>query len=117
MSDHSGSACSGSSCDRCLVSTTAIILSLLLSRLLVPHFNPDNPCVSIFTVGAVAVLRLATEALRVMGLTQNQIEKIDLVVDIAGGAAEGETILSALSGNLIDALITDDVTVRRLINT
>ena len=97
MSDHSGSACSGSSCDRHLASTTAAIPTLLLSRLLVPHFTPDNPCVSIFAVGAIAVLSLAAEALRVMGLTQSHIEKIDLAVTIAGGAAKGETTQSALA--------------------
>ena len=53
---------------------------------------------------------------RVIGLTLDQIQKIDTVVGIAGGAVKGEAIQAALAGKLIDVLITDDVTARHLVD-
>jgi len=52
---------------------------------------------------------------RVIGLTIDEIEKIQLVVGVAGGAAKYQAIEAALEGELVDVLVTDHMTARRLL--
>ena len=52
---------------------------------------------------------------RVIGLTLDEIRKIETVVGIAGGEAKYQAIHGAVRGQLIDVLVTDDVTARRLL--
>jgi DNA-binding transcriptional regulator LsrR (DeoR family) len=52
---------------------------------------------------------------RVIGLTLEQIRQIETVVGVAGGQEKLQAIQGALSGQLIDVLVTDDVTARRLL--
>jgi DNA-binding transcriptional regulator LsrR (DeoR family) len=52
---------------------------------------------------------------RVIGLTLDEIRKIETVVGIAGGEAKFRAIHGAIRGQLIDVLVTDDVTARRLL--
>lgn len=52
---------------------------------------------------------------RVIGLTLDEIQDIGHVVGIAGGAAKLEAIRGALEGKLINTLVTEHVTARRLL--
>jgi DNA-binding transcriptional regulator LsrR (DeoR family) len=52
---------------------------------------------------------------RVIGLTLEEFRAIPHVVGVAGGAAKLRAIRGALEGKLIDVLITDNVTVRTLL--
>jgi len=52
---------------------------------------------------------------RVVGLTLQDIRQVEHVIGVAGGAAKFDAIRGALIGRLIDVLVTDDVTGRRLI--
>ena len=52
---------------------------------------------------------------RVIGLTLEEVEAIDTVVGVAGGAAKTRAVHAALTGNLVDVLITDDVTAQGLL--
>jgi DNA-binding transcriptional regulator LsrR (DeoR family) len=52
---------------------------------------------------------------RVIGLTLDEIRQIDTVVGIAGGEAKFNAIHGAVRGQLIDVLVTDDATARRLL--
>jgi DNA-binding transcriptional regulator LsrR (DeoR family) len=53
---------------------------------------------------------------RVIGLTLDDIRRIETVVGIAGGEAKFNAIDGAVCGRLIDVLVTDDVTARRLLD-
>jgi DNA-binding transcriptional regulator LsrR (DeoR family) len=53
---------------------------------------------------------------RVIGLTLDEIRKIDRVVGVAGGSAKFEAIRAALKSNLVDILVTDHVTGQRLLD-
>jgi DNA-binding transcriptional regulator LsrR (DeoR family) len=52
---------------------------------------------------------------RVIGLTLEEIGKIDHVVGVAGGAEKFGAIRAALRGKLIDVLVTDHMTAKRLL--
>jgi DNA-binding transcriptional regulator LsrR (DeoR family) len=52
---------------------------------------------------------------RVIGLTLEEIHQIETVVGVAGGAAKYYAIQGAVRGHLIDVLVTDDATARRLL--
>jgi DNA-binding transcriptional regulator LsrR (DeoR family) len=52
----------------------------------------------------------------VIGLTLAQIQRIQHVVGVAGGAAKLAAIRGALQGKLIHALVTDHVTARHLVD-
>ncbi len=52
---------------------------------------------------------------RVIGLTLAELCEIDQVVGVAGGESKFRAIRGALTGRLVDVLITDDVTARRLV--
>ena len=52
---------------------------------------------------------------RVIGLTLDEIRQIETVVGVAGGEAKYQAIHGAIRGQLIDVLVTDDVTTRRLL--
>jgi DNA-binding transcriptional regulator LsrR (DeoR family) len=60
--------------------------------------------------------RLVTSAIdrRIIGITLDQINRVDTVVGIAGGVVKREAIRAALAGKHVDVLITDDVTARHL---
>lgn len=51
---------------------------------------------------------------RVIGMTLDQLTKIDRVVGVAGGPQKVDALTGALRGNLIDVLITDQITASRL---
>ena len=51
----------------------------------------------------------------IVGLTTDELRKIFRVVGIAGGAAKLQAIRAALVGMLINVLVTDDATARRLL--
>lgn len=51
---------------------------------------------------------------RVIGLTLEEIKKIDCVIGIGGGAAKEAAIRGALKGNLIDVLVTDRISAEKL---
>ena len=53
---------------------------------------------------------------RVIGLTLEQLRKIQCIVGVAGGAAKRKAIQGALAGKLINVLITDHVTARHLVD-
>jgi DNA-binding transcriptional regulator LsrR (DeoR family) len=53
---------------------------------------------------------------RVIGLSLEELRRIAHVVGIAGGAAKREAIRGALEGKLINVLITDHITVQRLLD-
>ena len=53
---------------------------------------------------------------RIIGLTLEDIQHIETVVGIAGGEAKYSAIDGAVRGRLIDTLVTDDVTARRLLD-
>jgi DNA-binding transcriptional regulator LsrR (DeoR family) len=52
---------------------------------------------------------------RVIGLTLDEIRQIETVVGVAGGEAKYNAIQGAVRGQLIDVLVTDDATARRLL--
>lgn len=52
---------------------------------------------------------------RVIGLTLEEIRKIDHVVGVAGGAEKFRAIRAALQGKLVDVLVTDHMTAQRLL--
>lgn len=52
---------------------------------------------------------------RVIGLSLDEICRIETVVGVAGGEAKLEAIKGALQGQLINVLVTDDVTSQRLL--
>jgi DNA-binding transcriptional regulator LsrR (DeoR family) len=54
---------------------------------------------------------------RVIGLTLEEIGKIDHVVGVAGGTEKFGAIRAALRGKLVDVLVTDHMTARRLLQT
>lgn len=61
--------------------------------------------------------RIATELDdRIIGLTLDEISRIELVVGVAGGSAKYTAIQAALKGKLIDVLVTDHVTAQQLLN-
>ena len=53
---------------------------------------------------------------RIIGLTLDEISRIELVVGVAGGSAKYKAIQAALKGKLIDVLVTDHVTAQQLLN-
>jgi DNA-binding transcriptional regulator LsrR (DeoR family) len=52
---------------------------------------------------------------RVIGLDLKQIQRINLVVGVAGGLAKFRAIQAALKGQLVDVLVTDHVTAQQLL--
>lgn len=54
---------------------------------------------------------------RIIGITLEQLKKIPRVIGIAGGKNKIDAILGALSGRLINILITDQYTAKRIIQT
>jgi DNA-binding transcriptional regulator LsrR (DeoR family) len=52
---------------------------------------------------------------RIIGLDLAQIQNIPRVIGVAGGAEKFEVIRAALRGRLVDVLVTDDQTARRLL--
>jgi DNA-binding transcriptional regulator LsrR (DeoR family) len=52
---------------------------------------------------------------RVIGLSLDEICRIDTVVGVAGGEAKFNAILGAVQGQLINVLVTDDMTARQLL--
>jgi DNA-binding transcriptional regulator LsrR (DeoR family) len=52
---------------------------------------------------------------RVVGLTLEEIRKIDHVVGVAGGAEKLKAIRATLEGKLVDVLVTDHMTAQRLL--
>jgi len=52
---------------------------------------------------------------RVIGLTLDEIHQIETVVGVAGGEAKYYAIQGAVRGQLVDVLVTDDATARRLL--
>jgi DNA-binding transcriptional regulator LsrR (DeoR family) len=52
---------------------------------------------------------------RVIGLTLDEIKKIDHVVGVAGGAEKLKAIRAALEGKLLNVLVTDHMTAHRLL--
>ncbi len=51
----------------------------------------------------------------VIGISIEEVKNVDTVVGIAGGIEKTEVILGALRGNLIDVLITDTQTAKKLL--
>jgi DNA-binding transcriptional regulator LsrR (DeoR family) len=54
---------------------------------------------------------------RVIGLTLEEIRKIDHVVGVAGGKEKFGAIRAALRGKLVDVLVTDHITAQQLLQT
>jgi len=52
---------------------------------------------------------------RIIGLDLGQIQKIPRVIGVAGGVEKFEVIRAALRGRLVNVLVTDDQTARRLL--
>jgi len=52
---------------------------------------------------------------RVIGLTLDEIRKIERVVGVAGGSEKFAAVRAALKRNIVDILVTDHVTARRLL--
>jgi DNA-binding transcriptional regulator LsrR (DeoR family) len=52
---------------------------------------------------------------RVIGLTLDEIQKIERVVGVAGGQAKVSAIRGALAGELVDVLVTDQITAQRVL--
>jgi DNA-binding transcriptional regulator LsrR (DeoR family) len=52
---------------------------------------------------------------RVIGLTLDEIQGIERVVGVAGGAAKVSAIRGALAGKLVDVLVTDQITAQRVL--
>lgn len=53
---------------------------------------------------------------RVIGLTLDEIQKIERVVGVAGGEAKVSAIRGALAGGLVDVLITDQITAQQVLS-
>lgn len=53
---------------------------------------------------------------RVIGITLEELSKVDRVIALAGGQSKTEAIRGALHGGVIDLLITDKFTARRLVD-
>lgn len=53
---------------------------------------------------------------RVIGMTLEELEKVDRVIAMAGGKAKTEAIRGALKTGIVDLLITDKFTAQRLSN-
>jgi DNA-binding transcriptional regulator LsrR (DeoR family) len=53
---------------------------------------------------------------RVIGLTLDEIRKIERVVGVAGGSEKFEAIRAALKRNIVDILVSDHVTAQRLLD-
>ena len=52
---------------------------------------------------------------RVIGLDLEQMQRINLVIGVAGGMAKLRAIPPALKGQLVDVLVTDHVTAQQLL--
>ncbi|NLB74593.1 MAG: sugar-binding transcriptional regulator [Firmicutes bacterium] len=52
---------------------------------------------------------------RIIGASLEQLESIECVVAVAGGVNKAQAILGALRTGVVDVLITDDVTARRVL--
>jgi DNA-binding transcriptional regulator LsrR (DeoR family) len=52
---------------------------------------------------------------RVIGLTLDEIQGIERVVGVAGGSAKVSAIQGALAGQLVDVLVTDQITAQRVL--
>ncbi len=52
---------------------------------------------------------------RVIGLTLEDIQNIEQVVGVAGGQAKVSAIRGALAGNLVDVLVTDQITAQQVL--
>lgn len=52
---------------------------------------------------------------RVIGLTLDEIQRIERVVGVAGGAAKVSAIRGALAGKLVDVLVTDQITAQQVL--
>ena len=52
---------------------------------------------------------------RVIGLTLDEIQKIERVVGVAGGQAKVSAIRGSLAGELVDVLVTDQITAQRVL--
>ncbi|MGV8986043.1 MAG: sugar-binding transcriptional regulator [Cypionkella sp.] len=52
---------------------------------------------------------------RIIGISMDQIAKVDRVVALAGGQAKTEAILGALRTGVLDVLITDKFTAKRIL--
>lgn len=52
---------------------------------------------------------------RVIGLTLDEIQKIERVVGVAGGAAKVSAVRGALAGHLVDVLVTDQITAQKVL--
>jgi DNA-binding transcriptional regulator LsrR (DeoR family) len=52
---------------------------------------------------------------RVIGLSLDEIKKIERVIGVAGGAAKVSSIRGALAGRLVDVLITDQITAQQVL--
>jgi DNA-binding transcriptional regulator LsrR (DeoR family) len=53
---------------------------------------------------------------RVIGLTLEEIGRIDRVIGIAGGETKVKAMRGALNGKLIDVLVTDHVTAQAILS-
>jgi DNA-binding transcriptional regulator LsrR (DeoR family) len=53
---------------------------------------------------------------RIIGLSLDEIRRIPLVIGVAGGRPKVEIIRAALKGDLLDVLITDQLTAERLLD-
>ncbi len=53
---------------------------------------------------------------RIIGLNLAEIRKIDMVVSVAGGAEKFKPILAALRGRIINVLVTDHISARKLLD-
>jgi DNA-binding transcriptional regulator LsrR (DeoR family) len=53
---------------------------------------------------------------RIIGLTLDQIKGIHRVIGVAGGEYKVDAIRVALTGGLVDVLVTDDLVARRLLD-
>jgi len=54
---------------------------------------------------------------RVIGLTLDEIQRIERVVGVAGGAAKVPAIRGALAGKLVDVLVTDQITAQQVLES
>lgn len=52
---------------------------------------------------------------RVIGLTLDEIKRIERVIGVAGGAAKVSAIRGALAGRLLDVLVTDQITAQQVL--
>jgi DNA-binding transcriptional regulator LsrR (DeoR family) len=52
---------------------------------------------------------------RVIGLTLDEIQGIERVVGVAGGSAKVSAIRGALAGQLVDVLVTDQITAEHVL--